>query len=64
MANVICDGSSKECLKGEDYGDCNWCHGICLESKFIERFHHDDQCDSLCGKHEQCTYFEFCSLKG
>lgn len=51
------------CSGGLEYFEaCTWCHGICLESRYNERFHHENQCDSNCGKHYDCTYFERCSL--
>jgi hypothetical protein len=40
MANVICDGTSKECLKGEDYSDCDWCHASNIAGEQWYHRHH------------------------
>ena len=66
--NIICDGEGKECLKGEDWPDCDWCHELCVDGS-SDPIHHnyqgsDSQCSSRCYKDYDCIPFKHCSLNG
>ena len=65
--NILCNGFGEICMKGEDWEDCIWCHGLCENGAMSEPIHHnytgsDSQCSSSCGNDWDCIAFEKCSL--
>ncbi len=76
--NNICDGTilvqdadhnELVCMKGEDWADCDWCHGLCETNETVALIHHnfwkngyEMNCTSRCGKTIDCVSFPKCSL--